>query len=120
MRKRWIMLAAIVAMMFALAHVAHAQDVEHGVGFAWGSAPDPDDRPLSVGIWYPTDAPTQPTQIGPYLQNVAINAAPRGRALPLIVISHGTGGSLFNSADLATSLARAGFVVAAVTHTGDN
>ena len=38
----------------------------------------------------------------------------------LIVMSHGTGGMALNSYDTAMALAEAGFVVAAVTHTGDN
>jgi predicted dienelactone hydrolase len=40
--------------------------------------------------------------------------------LPLIVMSHGTGGSFEGHYDTALALAEAGFVVAAVTHTGDN
>jgi predicted dienelactone hydrolase len=40
--------------------------------------------------------------------------------LPLIVISHGSGGSFEGHYDTALALAEAGFVVAAVTHTGDN
>jgi predicted dienelactone hydrolase len=38
---------------------------------------------------------------------------------PLVVISHGTGGSMVDHYDTARALAQAGFVVAAVTHTGD-
>jgi predicted dienelactone hydrolase len=51
---------------------------------------------------------------------VAPNGALAGDRLPLIVISHGTGGSAAGHADTAIALAEAGFVVAAVTHTGDN
>src|SRR5262249_3308767 len=43
-----------------------------------------------------------------------------GRGLPLVVMSHGTGGSFEGHYDTALALAEAGFVVAAVTHTGDN
>jgi predicted dienelactone hydrolase len=38
----------------------------------------------------------------------------------VVVISHGTGGALSSHYDTALALAEAGFVVAAVTHTGDN
>jgi predicted dienelactone hydrolase len=38
----------------------------------------------------------------------------------LILISHGTGGSLASHIDTANALARAGFVVVAITHFGDN
>lgn len=37
-----------------------------------------------------------------------------------IAMSHGTGGSLSSHIDTANALARAGFVVLAVTHIGDN
>ena len=40
--------------------------------------------------------------------------------MPLIVVSHSTGGSFADHYDTALALAEAGFVVAAVTHTGDN
>lgn len=43
-----------------------------------------------------------------------------GRPAPLIVISHGNGGWYRGHQDLARALARAGFVVAALTHPGDN
>jgi predicted dienelactone hydrolase len=40
--------------------------------------------------------------------------------LPLIVISHGTGGGAASHYDTALALANAGFVVVALSHTGDN
>jgi len=40
--------------------------------------------------------------------------------LPLIVISHGRTGSFLGHWDIAQALADAGFVVAAITHPGDN
>ncbi len=42
------------------------------------------------------------------------------RPAPLIVISHGNGGGSRSYADTARALADAGFVVAALTHPGDN
>jgi predicted dienelactone hydrolase len=51
---------------------------------------------------------------------VAANGAVAGRHLPLVVISHGNGGSLGGHYDTALALASAGFVVAALEHTGDN
>jgi predicted dienelactone hydrolase len=42
-----------------------------------------------------------------------------GHGHPLVVISHGTGGSNADHNDTARALAAAGFVVAAPTHTGD-
>ncbi|HJV47686.1 MAG TPA: alpha/beta fold hydrolase, partial [Geothrix sp.] len=49
----------------------------------------------------------------------APGAAVSGRALPLVVLSHGTGGWYGSHYDTALALADAGFVVAAISHTGD-
>lgn len=57
---------------------------------------------LAVRIWYPGD-----------------DGAVQGERLPLVVVSHGVGGDNEGHADTARALAQAGFVVAAVAHTGD-
>src|SRR5262249_37290713 len=84
------------------------------------TVPDPDGPALEAGIWYPSEAAPASQPIGLYRQTVATNAAVAGRGLPLIVMSHGSGGSFADHYDTALALAEAGFVVAAVTHTGDN
>jgi len=101
--------------MIAMAGEAQAANV----GFETASAPVPGDKALAVTIWYPTDAPEQARPLALYTQSVAPAAAPAGRGHPLIVISHGTGGSNADHHDTARALAAAGFVVAAPTHTGD-
>jgi predicted dienelactone hydrolase len=90
------------------------------VGFQTVMVPDPGDQPLEVGIWYPSDAPASPQPLSLFTQNVAPGAPVAGKALPLIVMSHGSGGSFEGHYDTALALAHAGFVVAAVTHTGNN
>jgi len=90
------------------------------VGFQVIRVPVPEDVPLEVAIWYPSKTRPIARRLGPFTQTVARNGAIAGRSLPLVVISHGTAewyGALY---DTAIALARAGFVVAAPTHTGDN
>ena len=89
-------------------------------GFQHGSAADPDGKPLHIGIWYPSDATTRPLSLGPTTMSVAVDGTAQGKALPLVVMSHGTGGSFLGHFDTAIALADAGFVVVAVTHRGDN
>jgi predicted dienelactone hydrolase len=89
-------------------------------GFEQVMVPDPNGPPLEVGIWYPSGDPTTPQRLGLFEQSVANGGAVAGRGLPLVVMSHGTGGSFEGHYDTALALADAGFVVAAVTHTGDN
>ena len=89
------------------------------VGFEALSIPVAGDRPLRAGVWYPSDAPEAPVRLGADQQTVAAGAAVAGRRHPLIVMSHGTGGWYGSHDDTARALARAGFVVVAVSHTGD-
>ena len=89
-------------------------------GFEQVMVPDPAGAPLEVGIWYPSKAAAAPQRLGLFEQTVADGGTVAGRNLPLIVMSHGTGGSFEGHYDTALALAEAGFVVAAVTHTGDN
>lgn len=89
-------------------------------GFTVVQAADPQGAPITVGIWYPADAPAKPMPLGIGDQTVAAGAPLVGDHLPLIVMSHGNGGFFGGHADTAQALAEAGFVVAALTHTGDN
>lgn len=110
---------AAFAAAFGLA-AASAASAWAGVGFQYLSIPDPQGQPIEIGVWYPTDAAGQPQAVGSYRQTVAKDAEVRGRRLPLVVISHGTGGGFGGHSDTAFALAEAGFVAAALTHTGDN
>jgi predicted dienelactone hydrolase len=84
---------------------------------------------LLIAIWYPaaTSALDRPLEIPGLssifvLGNVAQDADldPLGPRFPLIVMSHGTGGSGLSMAWLGAELARHGYVVAAVNHPGNN
>jgi predicted dienelactone hydrolase len=92
----------------------------HAAGFQRGFAADPGGKPLEIGIWYPSQATVRPLVMGPTTMSVAVDGIAQGQALPLVVISHGTSSSFLGHYDTAIALADAGFVVAAVTHTGDN
>jgi predicted dienelactone hydrolase len=107
-----------VALLSSLSTVAAGADAAN-VGFAELRIANHDDKPLAVGVWYPTSAPAQDHPLGPSVQTVAPGGPVTGERLPLIVLSHGNGGSFQNHLDTAIALAKAGFVVAAVSHTGD-
>ncbi len=90
------------------------------VGFQTALVPDPGNPPVFVGIWYPCQAPARQLRIALDTVPVAPDASPDGAGLKLIVMSHGQGGGFAGHIDTAMALARAGFVVASLTHTGDN
>ncbi|MES2391946.1 MAG: peptidase [Acidobacteriota bacterium] len=87
-------------------------------------------KELRVRVWYPAVGTAVETQQfeGPPGRGLfeagaaAVNAemAPALSGYPLIMLSHGTGGSALQMAWLGTALARAGFVAAAVDHPGNN
>jgi predicted dienelactone hydrolase len=89
-------------------------------GFQSLTVPDGNTPPLTVGVWYPSDSPATPHALGSFQQAVALDGRVAGGRAPLILISHGTAGSLASHYDTALALADAGFIVAAVTHAGDN
>ena len=75
---------------------------------------------IEVGIWYPATGTPVRQRLGLYAQDVVPEAPVPGGKHPLIVISHGTGGDYAGHVDTAVALARTGFIVAALTHPGDN
>ena len=74
--------------------------IRDGVAFSRLTVTDGDHLAIEAGVWFPAEPA----------------AGPR----PMIVISHGNGGYFRSHSDTAQALAKAGFVVATLTHTGDN
>lgn len=81
-------------------------------------------RPLSVAIWYPVKHQDKSAVIGDSQTFFGVNVIPNGIALPasykrpLVVISHGNGGSWRNLSWLADELTQRGYIVAAPNHPG--
>ena len=79
-------------------------------------------RPLNVAVWYPSTETGPETIVGetPAFVGLAAirNAQPSEGAHPLIVLSHGYGGTWRNLSWLAGELARDGYAVAAPDHPG--
>lgn len=92
MLRRLLLLPGLLA---AFAVPAAAAEIQHHRSVFKGAS----GEPIEIGIWSPDED---------------------GARLPLVVISHGTGGDFRSHIDTAQALARAGFVAAALTHPGDN
>jgi len=106
------LLAFVTAMSSAQAAEAAVVGFE-SVHISYGS-----EGPLVAGIWYPSSAPLTNVQQERW-PGVVASAPIAGARLPLVVLSHGGGGSYEGHFDTAIALARAGFVAAAVSHAGD-
>jgi predicted dienelactone hydrolase len=95
------LVSALACLVMPIATSAAAQrpgPAVPPVSVQQASVDDPGHPPIPVAIWSPA----------------------AGTALPLIVISHGTGAGPISHIDTAQALAQAGFVVVAPMHPGDN
>lgn len=117
MRSFLVLTAAILACQSPAAISTPASaSTQPEAGFEHLATPDG----VEVGVWYPAHGQTTAMPLGPNVQQVVPGAVvPEGKH-PLVVISHGTGGAFSGHADTAVALAKAGFIVAALTHPGDN
>jgi predicted dienelactone hydrolase len=122
---KWVRRIAIAVLLLAGAVIGalwvSALRPERPVGFQTVVATTSGGQRFAMGVWYPTTATTWPTTLlGMVVMDVAADGPVSGKALPLVVISHGNGGGPGGHADMALALASAGYVVAAPMHTGDN
>lgn len=100
-----------------------AAEAADAVGFRETTLPDASgDRPLHVSLWYPTDETGPVAEVGANRVFHGIpaitNAKPTADTHPLVVLSHGYGGSWRNLNWLAEKLVHEGYVVAAPDHPG--
>lgn len=79
------------------------------------------NRPLTVELWYPTPATAAPdNKFQPFVREITVTGAPISAGKhPLVLLSHGTGGSRTSLEWLADALVNAGYMVAAVDHWGN-
>lgn len=115
--RQWLWLALL---LLALPCSTYAQSLT-GVGFAPIEIHDPVNGGNIPGyVFYPSAPSTAVTWIGPYELHAKHGAPAIPGTKPLVVISHGHGGSDLGHHDLAVYLASHGFVVATLQHPKDN
>lgn len=114
-----VVLALAVAGVLVYA-VATATGSDRPVGLTLARVETP-QGPMAVAVWYPTsDTPRPTTFLGGRLLDVARDGTVEGNHLPVLLISHGNGGSFVSHVDTALAFAGAGYVVATPLHVGDN
>jgi len=80
---------------------------------------DGQEQELTVAVWYPTAAQVKPYNYGgPTSGNIAVDATPLTKEMqyPLLVFSHGYGGSGLGSVFFTEHLAARGWIVVAPDH----
>lgn len=75
---------------------------------------------FAMTVMYPTDEPEKEERLGPYSVEAARDASPRAGIHPLVLLSHGTGGTPFVYRSIARHLARNGFIVGLPEHPHNN
>lgn len=73
-----------------------------------------------VLVQYPTNEKSTPMAFGPYTMGVCVDAKISDGQFPLVVISHGNGGSHLLYRTISTHLAKNGYVIAMPEHYGNN
>jgi predicted dienelactone hydrolase len=140
-RYRVLTLALVFCAVVSLASEKKKKEeapVLHPVGFSYrefATPPDFDwrgsrDHVLSGVVWYPAESSSEEKDqyVGPpdaplfFAGRAAKDAtfAPSFGTYPLVVLSHGTGGSAMQMAWLGTYLAARGYIAVAVNHPGNN
>lgn len=74
---------------------------------------------LDVNVWYPSVRRPRQLKFAPWEIEAALEGKAAEGRFPLLLLSHDTDGTRFSYHDTAARLAMRGFVVAAVTHSGD-
>lgn len=80
------------------------------------------DKPVKLHLWYPTESKADPVLIGQnglfYGSYIRPDVPPLPEKLPVVVLSHGSGGNAERLGWLAGNLAHQGMIVAAPNHPG--
>lgn len=115
---RWLARAIFAGLMVtSIALGAWAQSQNAGLRFM--STQVAGDA-MRMAVWHPTHAKEQGVVLGPFRLKVSQDVPVAPGRFGLIVLSHGAGGGMLNHRGTARALARAGYIVIAVHHPGDN
>jgi predicted dienelactone hydrolase len=122
-------LVAFVVMAFAGQAFATVGETHRTTTTSTAALRNADGSPkVAITVWYPAQpgAKETPLVIGPddhplfATGSAAADARPAEGRFPVVLLSHGFGGTARMMAWFGTALARAGFVVIAVDHPGSN
>ncbi len=110
-----------IALIALLLGTSAAAAEAPGVGFRELAMKDPvGGGPMSGLVFYPAAQPAKPLPVALFLVDAGRELEPVPGRYPLVLISHGHAGNRWGHHDLATELARKGFIVATLDHPGDN
>lgn len=113
---RWL---ATILLFLVFSGSALADSPRFNAGVSRLTVPD-DVTTIDTVVFYPTNAPEISWQAGPFTIEASRDAVLiADKRFPVVLISHGHLGGPLSHRELATALARAGFIVILPTHVGD-
>ncbi|PTT19952.1 dienelactone hydrolase [Acidovorax sp. HMWF029] len=120
-RARFTSRSGLGIRLLLAAALGYAAILAQAAGFAFIEVPADKKGPALRGaVWSPCSTPPGRIDLAPLVLQGTRDCAVAGQGLPLVVVSHGAGGSALGHHDTAAALADAGYVVAAINHPGDN
>ena len=120
-RSRCTLARRLLILLLLLAPLVAIAKAPTGVGFQAIVIHDPVNGGTTPGyVFYPSAHASKNTWRGKYELHATHDAPTIAGAMPLVVISHGHGGSDLGHHDFATYLASHGFVVATLELPKDN
>ncbi len=112
----------LISLLIISPNLALSEDLRPSsftAGFSRISVSD-EDGTFDTMIWYPSSGPEKPWRAGPFTVAATPNASiASSQRFPVVLFSHGSGGTPMVHRELAASLARTGLVVVAPVHVGD-
>ncbi|PSU08448.1 hypothetical protein C9I92_13100 [Photobacterium ganghwense] len=91
------------------------------VGFDYANVPSSiENNGFPMVVFYPTSSEPKVVELGPFKLNVAVEGEILKGKYPLVIVSHGSGGSNLSYKDIAISLAKSGFIVGMPLHPQNN
>ncbi|MFY2561664.1 alpha/beta hydrolase family protein [Corallococcus terminator] len=111
---------ALALATLLVAASASASTSIRGVGYRELAMKDPvNGGPLRGVVLYPSTQPSKPVPMDLLQLDAGKDLPPVSGRHPLVLISHGHMGTRWGHSDLASALARKGFVVASLDHAGN-
>ena len=121
---RLVFLPLALVLALLIARPLMASPSSHAVGFRHIEVTDAaHDITFPVLLLYPGEshgASSSPLELGPFVVHATLGLTPAEGAFPVVVISHGRGGTNLGYFGIAEHLAARGIMVALPLHDGDN
>lgn len=112
-----------VVTLLALLPGCAPEIVANGSGYVDGVVPADGDAPeLPISVWYPADvaeASVRASYAFEITSEAFVDATPATGPFPMVVVSHGNGGSRYAGAPIYERWAEQGYVVVTVDHVGN-